>query len=152
MSNFTCRALWWVFVASLVVWVLAAHVAPPPVNPPASLSPLTMALAGVSLVIAIGTIVYRRRALAGPIQAGHLDPTTPVGLQRAFPVFILNVVLSESVGIFGLVLSLLSGRPTYVMAFAAGAFALLYLHRPTAPDLVPPLGPGQGGSRPPPLT
>ena len=69
-------------------------------------------------------------------------------MARAFTPFVLNLVLSESIGIYGLVLSFLSADPSYVFAFGAGAIALLWVHRPTAPDLVPPPG---GFHSPPPI-
>lgn len=145
------RALWYALSASLFVYALIPNLLQRPVNPEAPIGLLTAVFASMSLVIAIGTIAYRRRALAGPIEAGRLDPTTPEGLQRAFPVFALNLMLSESVGIYGFVLSLLSGRAIYVLVFAAGALALLYVHRPTAPDLVPPHPGFASSDRPPPI-
>ena len=140
MANSKCRALWWALVGSLLVYVVMAHVAqvtPNPNGPPVSLLvPVFTALSGT---IAVGTIVFRRRALVGPIRAGRLDPSTPQGLQAAFTPFILNLVLSESIGIYGLVLALLSGQPIYSIVFSAAAVALMFVHRPTAPDLVPPM-------------
>jgi hypothetical protein len=87
----------------------------------------------------VGTVILRRRALVGPIQSGRLNLTTPEGQARAFTPFILNLVLSESVGIFGLLLAFLSGQPVYSIVFSAGALFLLFVHRPNAPDLVAPL-------------
>lgn len=140
MANPTCRVLWWALVFSLLVYVVVAHVAqvtPNPNAPPVSvLVPVFAALSGA---IAIGTIIFRRRALSGPIQAGRLDPSTPQGLQAAFTPFILNLVLSESVGIYGLVLAFLSGRPIYSIVFSAAAIGLMFVHRPTAPDLIAPM-------------
>jgi hypothetical protein len=121
------------------VYVVVAHVAQVAPSPNAPVSLLLPVFAGVSGAIAAGTIVFRRRALAGPIQAGRLDPSTPEGFQAAFTPFILNLVLSESVGIYGLVLAFLSGQPLYSIVFSAAAIALMVVHRPTAPDLVPPI-------------
>ncbi len=139
MANLTCRILWWALVVSLLVYVVVAHVAQVRPNPNADVSLLLPVFAVLSGAIAVGTIIFRRRALSGPIQAGRLDPSTPEGLQAAFTPFILSLVLSESVGIYGLVLALLSGQPVYSVAFSAAAIALMFVHRPTAPDLVPPI-------------
>ncbi|MBW2421929.1 MAG: hypothetical protein JRH19_25565 [Deltaproteobacteria bacterium] len=122
MANFTNRILWWCLV--LVI----------------------------SIGIGAGSLLYRRHALSGPIQSGKLDPSRPEGLEKAFLPFMINLVLSESVGIFGLVLSFLSGQPAYSIAFAAGALVLMYLHRPTARDLVPPISGSQRGLNPKPIT
>jgi hypothetical protein len=86
----------------------------------------------------VGSMMYRRRALSGPIQAGELDLTDPDGQQRAYQAFMLNLVLSETVGIYGLALAFLTGNPSFSVVFSGGALLLMYLHRPTAPDLVPP--------------
>jgi hypothetical protein len=96
----------------------------------------------MSVVVAVGTLIYRRRALVEPIQAGQLDPSSKEGFAKAFTPLILNLVLTESIAIYGLVLAFLSHRPGLALPFAIGAFALMYLHRPTAPDLSPPATPG----------
>ncbi len=151
MANAVNRILWWSLVATLPLYVAVAFLAPLPGSPDASADVLLAVLAVVSVGMGIGTLVYRRRMLSGPIQRGELDPTTPKGQQKALPHFILNLVLSESVGIYGLVLAFLSGRSVYAVPFAVGALALMCLHRPTAPDLVPPLGGYAPGGRPPPI-
>jgi hypothetical protein len=129
-----------------LVYVVVAHVAPPNTDRRPPIEVLAPVLGLLALVIATGSIVYRRRALAEPIQAGHLDPKTPEGFQRAFTPFILNLVLAESVAILGLILSLLSSNPIYSIAFTAAGLALMYVHRPTAPDLNPPAGGGHAAA------
>lgn len=152
MSNHICRALWWALVVSLFINVLVAHLAPLPVDPRAPIELLAPLFAAVTVAIAVGTAAYRRRALAGPIQSGQLDPRTPTGFQQAFRPFIINLLLSESVGIYGLVLVLLSGNPDYSVVFTAVALVLMYVHRPTALDLRPPMGVGSTGNDPTPIT
>lgn len=139
MANLTCRLLWWTLVVSLALYVVVAHVARVAPDPHARIAVLAPVLVVVAGVTAIGTIVFRRRALSGPIQAGRLDPSTPEGFQAAFTPFILNLVLTESIGIYGLVLAFLSGQPRYSIGFSAAAIALMFVHRPTARDLVPPM-------------
>jgi len=141
VANFTCRILWWALVASLLVYVLLSHVVKVPPNPNAPISLLLPLFSLLAVATGIGTTIYRRRALSGPIQARQLDPSTPEGLQAAFPPFMINLALSESVGVYGLVLSFLSGRPIYAELFCGAAIVLMYLHRPTAPDLVAPMSP-----------
>jgi F0F1-type ATP synthase membrane subunit c/vacuolar-type H+-ATPase subunit K len=134
------RMLWGAMLASLLVYVLVAHVAAVPENPNAQAPLLVTVFVLLSIGVGLGTLVYRRRALVGPIQSGALDPTTPDGAQKAFQPFILSLALSESVGIFGLVLAFLSGNPRYSVAFCSAAMVLMFLHRPTAASLNPPLG------------
>jgi hypothetical protein len=141
MDTFVNRVLWWSLVASLLVYVLVANVASAPANSDVPIGPLATAFFLLSCGVGVGTLVYRRRALSGPIQSGALDPTTPAGAQKAFTPFIVNLALSESVGIYGLVLSLLSGNPLFCVGFSAAAIGLMVVHRPSASDLVPPLGP-----------
>ena len=133
------RLLWWALVASLFVYVVIAHVAAVPPRPDLPLGLLTAIFTFLSIGIGVGSLIFRRLALANPIRSGTLDPATPAGLQRAALPFTLNLVLSESVGIYGLLLAFLSGSPVYSIAFSAAALVLMFLHRPTAPDLVPPL-------------
>ena len=145
MANPTSRILWWALVASLVLYAVVAHVVDLPVNPNTEISLLLPVFIFLSASTGVGTLLYRRRALSGPIQSRRLDPSTPEGLRAAFQPFIMNLVLSESIGIYGLVLAFLSGQPFYAVAFSAAALVLMYLHRPTAPDLVAPLSGHQAG-------
>lgn len=151
MGTVINRALWWSLLSALLAYAVVAHVASVRSEPPASLPVLAAVLAAISIGIAVGTLLYRRRALAGPIQRGDLDPTTPHGQQAAFTPFILNLVLSESVGIYGLVLALLAGQGAYSLPFIVLALGLLYAHRPTAPDLMPPRAGFDSAGRPPPI-
>ena len=145
MANTTTRLLWWCLVVSMLIYVAIAHVVRLPGTRDAPVTLLLAILVVISVGMAVGSLLYRRNALARPIQSGDLDPSRPEGMQRAFPPFMLNLVLSEAIGIYGLVLSLLSGDPVYALAFAAAALVMLYLHRPTAPDLVPPMSGGRRG-------
>jgi hypothetical protein len=136
MATATNRILWWSLVLSLVIYVGVAAQAGR--AEPVDVSALLPVFVAISVGIGAGTFLHRRRFLSEPIQSGRLDPTTPEGQQQAFKVFMIDLVLSESVGIYGLVLSILSGRLWYSVAFSAAAIGLLVIHRPTAPDLVPP--------------
>jgi F0F1-type ATP synthase membrane subunit c/vacuolar-type H+-ATPase subunit K len=132
------RILWWALSVSLLVYMVVAHVVPAQEGAGEIADLLFPVFALISLGVGGGTVYYRRIALANPIRSGALDPTTPEGRQRAFQPFIINLVLSESVGIYGLVLAFLSGNPMFAVGFGVFGLLLLYLHRPTAPDLQPP--------------
>ena len=151
MATFQNRILWWALLLSVVIYVVVAYAAEVPEVAPSAVDTLLPGFVLLSLGIGAGSLLYRRRALAGPIQSGRLDPGTLEGQQAAFAPFIVCLILSETVGVFGLVLSLLSGDLLYSVAFSLAAIALFFLHRPTAPDLVPPIGISQGGSDPTPI-
>jgi hypothetical protein len=140
LANPVNRILWWALLVSLCVYVVVAHVEKVPARSDVPVDVLAPILGFLSIAVGVGTAIYRRHALVDPIQAGELDPTTPRGALLAFQPFITNLVLSESVGIYGLLLSLLSGNPLFSIAFSTGACLLMFVHRPTAPDLVPPPG------------
>lgn len=143
--------VWFVLLVSQVLYLALPYVVELEGRRPDTgfLSPFTLALAAIAVVTAAGTLVYRRRALVEPIQSGRLDPTSPSGAVHAFSPIILNLVLTESIAIYGLVLGLLSGSATRGLPFAIGAFVLMWVHRPTAPDLTPPAS--AGTYRPPSL-
>ena len=146
----TLRVLWLVLLGSQVIYLVLPFVLQPAGQPsdPSFVRTVSLALGSVSAVVGVGTIVYRRRALVAPIQAGHLDPNTTEGLAKVFRPFVLNLVLTESIAIYGLFLALLSQGPRPALPFAIAAFVLMYLHRPMAPDLSPP---SPGVYRPPSL-
>jgi hypothetical protein len=153
VATTTNRLLWWALVGALLIYAAVAHVAiawiDVQIGAPAPI--LFAALSIVSIAIAIGTIVYRRRALVAPIQAGTLDPDTSEGARRAFQPFIVNLACSESVGIFGLVLALFAGSGEYALPFVSAALILAYIHRPTASDLVPPTSRSEAWRDPTPI-
>jgi hypothetical protein len=151
MASRINRILWWSLVVSLLIYVVVAYVASVPADTQAPVTALFVAFGIASVGIGIGSLSYRRHALSGPIQRRELDPASSEGRAKAFLPFILNLALSESVGIFGLVLALVSGQGSYSIPFVLAALALTYAHRPTAPDLVPPLSGRDLGVRPPPI-
>ena len=152
MRHPTLRKLWLAFLASKVAYLAFAFTLGPTGQPsePEVVRPLFLTLAAVCAAIAVGTHIYRRRFLVAPIQAGLLDPNTPEGFAKMFRPFILILALTESISIYGLVLAFISRQPLMCLPFVIPAFVLMYLHRPTAPDLSPPTT--SGVYRPPPLS
>jgi len=151
MANPTTRLLWWALVVSQVAYLAVAYLVKLPPGDDDLIRILALSFALLSAATAAGSILYRRVALVGPIRSWTLDPSNPEDFQKLYPRLLLNLVLAESVGIHGLVLSLMSGRVHFSLAFGTAALALLYVHRPTALDLVPPLGgprAGLGGEPP----
>lgn len=137
MGNSTNRLLWLCLVASLLIYPVLTYLAKLPPNPDAPIQLLFPILAVIALGEGAGSLLYRRHALARPIESGELDPSEPEGMKKAFVPFMINLVIAGSVGIYGLVLSFLSGDLFYSIGFTAGALVLMFLHRPTAADLNP---------------
>jgi len=146
MATSTNRIVWLTLVVAQLIYVGVGYNRPASLHTNDVVEPMFLILLVLSALMAYGTIVYRKRALVVPIQSGSLDLGTPEGQGRAFTPFILNLVLSQAVGVYGLVLTFLSSDPRFVVGFSATSLALMYVHRPTAPELQAPspLGPGRG--------
>jgi hypothetical protein len=145
------KLLWITLCVAQLIYLVVVYTMPPPQDPQAVAGGIFPALLFAAISIAVGTLIYRRRALVVPIQSGRLDLNTQQGLAKAFTPYILNLVLSEAVAIYGLVLSMLSGEFLYTVGFVAAGLSLLYLHRPTAPELQSPFARPEGGDRPSPI-
>jgi hypothetical protein len=116
-------------------------------GPPEALS---LALAAVAVVEAIGVVVYFRQAALGPVQRGVLDPKSAGGAPQLFQVFILCWVLAESIAIFALVLGVLGAELVVRVPFVIGAAGLLFVCRPWHPGLEAPVSLSDT-HRPPPI-
>ena len=151
MASQTNIIIWVSLCIAQLIYVVVAHLRPLPPNSSDVAQTMFPILLVISMATAAGTIWWRGRALVRPIQSGALDLTRTQDLAKAFTAFILNLVLSESVAIYGLVLTFLSNDTRYVIGFVAFGLVLLWIHRPFAPELRPPSGPLGPGSRPPPI-
>ncbi len=95
------------------------------------------------------TFILRNRLITRPITRGSLDPSSPSGAQKLMRGFMLTWVISEAVGIWGLVLWFLSGSwSLFLPLLIAGAF-LLGWHAPrealfTRPATLEDLAAGRG--------
>jgi hypothetical protein len=93
------------------------------------------ALAFVGLMTAAATLLLRRFAILQPVQSGTLDITTKAGTARFSTISLLAWVLSESIGIYGLVLFFLYRVPALLYPFLSAAFLLLIFHAPCTGSL-----------------
>ncbi len=99
-------------------------------------------LVAISLLVASGTIVARRSLLLRPLLTGRLSLNTRKGVARFSAVSLVIWVLSESIGIYGLVLYMMSGDVRYLYSFLVAAALLLAYHAPRTTGL--PVGPPAG--------
>ncbi len=131
-QKLTLWMIWGSMLMSLAVYgalplLLAGET--PNAETASSLAPI---LGLVALGLAVASVVLRRTLLDAPLAAGEIDPETPEGAQRIQVGFVVAWVLSEAVGIFGLVLWFL-GRDTALLGgFLAASAVLLALHAPLA--------------------
>jgi hypothetical protein len=95
------------------------------------------ALGAAALATGIGTLVARNRLLLRPARRGELDVRSKAGLERFWVVSLFTWVLSESIGIYGIVLFFLFGKATHLYAFLAAAIALMIVHAPRLAPLLP---------------
>ena len=151
MRTTTNVMIWAVLCLSQAIYVVVAFLKPPSPTPQDVSSTMFPPLLVVAGMLAAGTIWWRTRSLVRPIQRGDLDPGTPEGQARALPAFLINLVLSESVAIYGLVLTFLSDDPRYVLGFVGAGLTLMFIHRPFAPELQARERSPMATSRPPPI-
>jgi hypothetical protein len=90
-------------------------------------------LFGVSLASAIGTLVARHIMLVTPARRGELDLGSAPARSRFFSASVAFWTIAESIGIYGLVLYILFGKPAYLNAFLLAAAILLAVHSPRVP-------------------
>lgn len=127
------KIMWRSMLGSLGIYAAISLFVKPLLGPDSGLRlPLTGALAVVALAIVAGTIVVRRVALAQPLSRGEIDLSTAEGAARLSAVSVILWALSESIGIFGLVLFVLFGEAAVFYAFLAASAALLLMHAPRA--------------------
>jgi hypothetical protein len=85
----------------------------------------------------VAALAIHRIALVRPILDGALDPKTADGAARALRIWILCWGLAESVGLLGLVASLVSGRSDLALPAVALAMLLLATMSPRLPTRTP---------------
>jgi F0F1-type ATP synthase membrane subunit c/vacuolar-type H+-ATPase subunit K len=129
--------IWVAMLAALPLYLIMGLLAAPQVQAGMNgetFSLLRKALYAVAVVtlLAIGTV--RRLFCRGFRQEGGQTPA-PVVLQRYRGAVIVSLAMSESIGIYGLVLFLLGkNRADLLLLLGAAAAAMIY-YRPKAEDL-----------------
>jgi hypothetical protein len=123
----TLRIIWRVMLGSIgLYWLLPWFIHPAGGTP---VDALLLALTGIAAVTGIGTLVARERLLVRPLRAGELRVTTNEGMARLQQISIALWACSESIGLYGLILYVLSGEAKYLYLFLMAAAALFYAHR-----------------------
>jgi hypothetical protein len=140
----SAKLVWWALLASLGIYAVlpfteALGGSPPPAAAPALVPALGLVAAGLATL----TLVIRRRWLEQPLRRGDLDLATAAGAQRFLTTCLLTWVLSESIGIYGLVLFFLTRDRRPLLSFVAAAALLLLHHRPGRPLPERDLRPGE---------
>jgi hypothetical protein len=120
--------IWFALLSALGVYVgLAFTSAPTPATPPESSLPTL--LATLAVVIG-GTSVMLRPLLFGGLKSGRVELNSMAGGQKLLTGNIICFALSESVGIFGLVLAFQGYPQESWWVFFVAAAALMFIHLP----------------------
>lgn len=128
--------LWGSMLASLAVYA-ALPALLPEAEPLAALSiPFVGGLLLGAAVVGTTSVVLRQVLLVRPARSGRLDITTAEGSARWLQVSIALWVMSESVGIAGLVLWFFYRQAGLLYPFLAGAALLLVVHAPRTASLL----------------
>ncbi len=131
-------------MASIVVYMVIAMVVRPTTPPPDAerLHTLTMAF----LVLSVGSLLAARVIFQSRLRAAREGDTPLERLQRYRIAVILAFALRETVAIYGLVLSLATGDPRWVMGFGLVALVTMAMGWPRRAsmleltDTVQPIG------------
>jgi hypothetical protein len=124
----TLRIIWRVLLGSLAVYSMLPWFIQPEGG--ATVDTLLLGLTAIAALTAIGTLVARERLLMGPIRSGELRVTTNEGMARLTQISISLWAFSESIGLYGLILYVLSGEAKYLYLFLMASAGLFYAHRP----------------------
>lgn len=142
----TLWPIWAAMFASLGVYLIVAHFIGQEIKfdliPKSTYELLRYALMGVGAVILYLTQYVRRFMLRGGsgVKASNSTPldqgsnTNPI-LRKYMTAVIISVAMSESVGIFGLVLFFLSGDFKTLYLFVACSAIAVYIYRPKIEEL-----------------
>lgn len=124
--------VWGAMLASILVYVAVAFLRVRDAQAPSENSPemLWMILFGMAVSNAIVSVGIRQIFLVRAVRKRTLDLTQLAGLQRAFTIFIVNWALSETAGIFGLLLVFLGASFWSGVPFWGLALVLMIFHRP----------------------
>ncbi len=109
----------------------------PPLGIPELPDEVLLAFGAAGIGAGVAALVIHRVALVRPILDGTLDPKSDEGAARAFRIWIVCWALAESVGLLGLVASLVSGRSDVALPAVALAMLLLVVLSPRLPARTP---------------
>ena len=137
---FTLRILYFALLMSTCIYGAIAFVV---CKEPLRLEMMiAYALGGCALVI-MGIIPVLRGRVMPPMREAHsLDEkvaetdAVSAALQKYFTACIVSWALCESIAIFGLVLSFLSGEPKYFVPFGALSLVNFAIYRPSREQLL----------------
>ena len=126
--------IWGSLLASLAIYVVVGHVILP-ARPPSAPVEIVYALAAVALAIAVAAPVVRARLLPKAVPLGAPGTMRRDAAERALaPYFVAQIItlaLYESIGVLGLVTTVVTANPRYIMIFVAVAAAGMLVFRPS---------------------
>jgi hypothetical protein len=135
------KIIWFAMLASLGAYLAVALVAAPTLPPStdiAFMSALRTILFAVGVVILVATRHVRKLVLSGREQpaSGAARIAGPPAIQRYATAMIVSLALSESIGIFGLVLFFLGRNPADLYFLLAVSAVAMTLYRPRKEEVL----------------
>lgn len=127
--------LWCSMLVAVAIYALMPLVITPSRPPMDDAETLRLVLAAAAFGCGAAGFAARRFLLQGPLASGAIDLASPEGQQRVLVGYALTWVMSEAVGVLGLVLFMLTSDVASCWAFAAASAVLLLLHVPRDSDL-----------------
>lgn len=124
--------VWMAMVGALALYAALATLLPP-LSVPELPEQALLALGAAGIGIGASALVIHRVALVRPFLDGTLDPKSAEGAARALRVWIVCWALAESVGLLGLVASLVSGRRDLAWPAVTLSMMLLVAMSPRLP-------------------
>ena len=131
----TMRAIHAALIASLLIYCFVIYMITgrnTPSTENLDINPLFHLFSSASVLVFLISRYFKKQLLhltSNRLLIKHQSPQ-PKSTPRIFQKCILIWALDESIGLFGLVLSFLSGNPTYCYAFVAVALFILLVDRP----------------------
>lgn len=126
--------LWAAILMSVLVYALMPFFLPIDASPSEGSDVVFVgSFALLAAMCAAASFAVRHLMWIAPLERGELDLSSTSGRARFFQVSLVCWVLSESVGICGLVLFFLGSSQAVLYGFVLGAVVLLGIHAPRRP-------------------
>ncbi len=134
------KVIWFAMLMSLAVYLLVAFLLSttflPSINE-GTFGILRMVLYGVAFATLIGIRYFKKLVLSGKSQNQQLNQVYPYPALQKYSTFtIIALAMSESIGIYGLVLFFLGKNPVDLYLLILISAVALFMYRPKKEELI----------------
>jgi len=126
------RIIWLAFIASIFAYALVLTFIHGASQTTMDIPALRLVLIVMSVSHVGVSVWWRHRVDVAPPPSASVTTPADESIAKLRVNCIIVWAISEGVAVYGVVLALLAGDIGEFIPFAAGALALLFLHRPTA--------------------